>query len=140
MRILLLASLVPALAAALSTSNSFHEALTLHPLPDGKLSVLFEFTTYFASASTGSSLRELLSAPIPSSLSSVDVDVLRTITSLPHPAFSVAATGAQQRLRTDRLVRCGTMGSTAFRRSRTAALRVGRWWRGSKRLAEEQWG
>ncbi|RSH85639.1 Subunit of the glycosylphosphatidylinositol transamidase complex-like protein [Saitozyma podzolica] len=58
MRILLLASLVPALAAALSTSNSFHEALTLHPLPDGKLSVLFEFTTYFASASTGSSLRQ----------------------------------------------------------------------------------
>jgi phosphatidylinositol glycan class T len=68
MRILLLASLVPALAAALSTSNSFHEALTLHPLPDGKLSVLFEFTTYFASASTGSSLRELLSTLLPSSL------------------------------------------------------------------------
>ena len=27
---------------------SFEESLTLHPLPDGKLSVLFEFTTRFA--------------------------------------------------------------------------------------------
>lgn len=26
----------------------FHESLTLHPLPDGKLSVLFQFTTQFS--------------------------------------------------------------------------------------------
>lgn len=28
--------------------DTFHESLTLHPLPDGKLSVLFEFTTHFS--------------------------------------------------------------------------------------------
>ncbi|CAD6583627.1 MAG: tetrahydrofolate synthase, partial [Tremellales sp. Tagirdzhanova-0007] len=35
--------------SASSGINSFHESLTLHPTPDGKLSVLFEFTTYFTS-------------------------------------------------------------------------------------------
>lgn len=29
-------------------ADSFHESLTLHPLPDGKLSVLFQFTTHFS--------------------------------------------------------------------------------------------
>lgn len=33
-----------------SPPESFVESLTLHPLPDGKLSVLFEFTTHFASS------------------------------------------------------------------------------------------
>ncbi|EKD02669.1 hypothetical protein A1Q2_03095 [Trichosporon asahii var. asahii CBS 8904] len=28
--------------------DTFHESLTLHPLPDGKLSVLFQFTTHFS--------------------------------------------------------------------------------------------
>lgn len=41
--------LVPSLRAVLASGDSFHESLTLHPLPDGKLSVLFEFTTYFSS-------------------------------------------------------------------------------------------
>lgn len=27
--------------------NSFDESLTLHPLPDGSLSVAFDFSTYF---------------------------------------------------------------------------------------------
>jgi phosphatidylinositol glycan class T len=57
LRLALLATLVPALEAALSGSNSFHEALTLQPLPDGKLSVLFEFTTYFTPSSSGSAIR-----------------------------------------------------------------------------------
>jgi phosphatidylinositol glycan class T len=35
------------LAAAAAARDTFHESLTLHPLPDGKLSVLFEFTTQF---------------------------------------------------------------------------------------------
>lgn len=40
-------------ATALATGKSaaddtFHESLTLHPLPDGKLSVLFQFTTHFS--------------------------------------------------------------------------------------------
>lgn len=30
-----------------TASDTFHESLTLHPLPDGKLSVLFQFTTHF---------------------------------------------------------------------------------------------
>lgn len=37
-----------ALAAAVTARDTFHESLTLHPLPDGKLSVLFEFTTQFS--------------------------------------------------------------------------------------------
>ncbi|KLT45242.1 Gpi16 subunit, GPI transamidase component [Cutaneotrichosporon oleaginosum] len=35
------------LAAAAVARDTFHESLTLHPLPDGKLSVLFEYTTQF---------------------------------------------------------------------------------------------
>lgn len=35
--------------ASQSPSESYHESLTLHPLPDGKLSVSFDFTTYFSS-------------------------------------------------------------------------------------------
>ncbi|BEI85142.1 hypothetical protein CcaverHIS002_0505430 [Cutaneotrichosporon cavernicola] len=35
------------LAAAVAARDTLHESLTLHPLPDGKLSVLFEFTTQF---------------------------------------------------------------------------------------------
>ncbi|OXB35774.1 hypothetical protein LQV05_005784 [Cryptococcus neoformans] len=46
----------PVFAAAGPSSNSFHESLTLHPLPDGKLSVLFEFTTYFTQAKSISSI------------------------------------------------------------------------------------
>lgn len=40
--LLLAAALAPAAFA-----DVFRESLTLHPLPDGKLSVLFEFTTEF---------------------------------------------------------------------------------------------
>lgn len=47
--------LAPLLAAA-GPNDSFHESLTLHPLPDGKLSVSFEFTTYFDSPAVGTSL------------------------------------------------------------------------------------
>lgn len=36
-------------------SDSFHESLTLNPLPDGKVSVLFEFTTYFTRHISGMS-------------------------------------------------------------------------------------
>ncbi|WVQ81825.1 hypothetical protein IAT38_003952 [Cryptococcus sp. DSM 104549] len=43
-------------ATADSPSNSFHESLTLHPLPDGKLSVLFEFTTVFTDPTSSSSI------------------------------------------------------------------------------------
>jgi phosphatidylinositol glycan class T len=35
------------LALGTSAAESYHESLTLHPLPDGKLSVSFDFTTYF---------------------------------------------------------------------------------------------
>ncbi|ODO05758.1 hypothetical protein I350_04819 [Cryptococcus amylolentus CBS 6273] len=44
--------LAPALVSAL---DSFQESLTLHPLPDGKLSVLFKFTTYFTLSQPSSS-------------------------------------------------------------------------------------
>lgn len=41
-----------------TTTNSFRETLTVHPLPDGKLSVLFEFTTYFTSPRFSSIIRK----------------------------------------------------------------------------------
>lgn len=46
MRLILAAAL--AAVADASARDTFHESLTLHPLPDGKLSVLFEFTTQFS--------------------------------------------------------------------------------------------
>ncbi|ORX38276.1 GPI transamidase component PIG-T [Kockovaella imperatae] len=52
---LLWSSLLPILTLVKATSTydeSFHESLTLHPLPDGRLSVLFEFTTLFSSTSS----------------------------------------------------------------------------------------
>jgi hypothetical protein len=52
---LLLSSILPFLTLARHVSavpiDSFAESLTLHPLPDGKLSVLFEFTTHFTGSS-----------------------------------------------------------------------------------------
>ena len=48
--------------SASSGINSFHESLTLHPTPDGKLSVLFEFTTYFTSPRLTSRIRERFQA------------------------------------------------------------------------------
>ncbi|KAK4689618.1 GPI-anchor transamidase subunit T, partial [Tremellales sp. Uapishka_1] len=50
---LVLPFLLPAQA---SSSDSFSESLTLHPLPDGRLSVLFEFTTHFSSSSPQSTI------------------------------------------------------------------------------------
>lgn len=49
MRHVLAAALAAAATASATVSarDTFHESLTLHPLPDGKLSVLFEFTTHF---------------------------------------------------------------------------------------------
>lgn len=52
----------PVFVAAVPSSNSFHESLTLHPLPDGKLSVLFEFTTYFTQTKPTSSIRKSTSS------------------------------------------------------------------------------
>lgn len=49
--------LAPALTRAVP-GDSFHESLTLHPLPDGKLSVLFEFTTYFTARTKTGRTRE----------------------------------------------------------------------------------
>lgn len=49
----------PVLLAAGHSPNSFHESLTLHPLPDGKLSVLFEFTTYFTQTKSTVSIRKV---------------------------------------------------------------------------------
>lgn len=34
-------------SGVLASLGSFHEELTLHPLPDGSLSVSFDFSTYF---------------------------------------------------------------------------------------------
>ena len=52
---LLLSSILPVLTLArhvsAASSDTFGESLTLHPLPDGKLSVLFEFTTHFTGSS-----------------------------------------------------------------------------------------
>ena len=56
---LLLRFLVAALSVAAHPDDSFHEVLTLHPLPDGKLSVLFEFTTYFTNPPSRSLIRKL---------------------------------------------------------------------------------
>ena len=56
---LLLSTVLPIVSlarrVAASPTDSFRESLTLHPLPDGKLSVLFEFTTDFTSVSHRSS-------------------------------------------------------------------------------------
>ncbi|WVQ72702.1 hypothetical protein IAR50_002262 [Cryptococcus sp. DSM 104548] len=54
--------------AFVSASDSFHESLTLHPLPDGKLSVLFEFTTYFTLSHPLSSISQSHHALTPPSL------------------------------------------------------------------------
>lgn len=51
--------LAPAVAHA-APGDSFHETLTLHPLPDGKLSVLFEFTTYFTARTKAGKTRAYL--------------------------------------------------------------------------------
>ncbi|KAK8854554.1 hypothetical protein IAR55_003293 [Kwoniella newhampshirensis] len=59
--------LTPIYAAAIS-SDSFHESLTLHPLPDGKLSVLFEFTTYFTAANPSSQIPQSHHSLTPPSL------------------------------------------------------------------------
>jgi phosphatidylinositol glycan class T len=47
------------------SNDAFHESLTLHPLPDGKLSVLFEFSTYFAGHFSHGRTRELCFQPRP---------------------------------------------------------------------------
>ena len=62
---MLLPSVLPLLivliqaSLASSSPESFHESLTLHPLPNGKLSVLFEFTTLFTSSRLLSTIREV---------------------------------------------------------------------------------
>ncbi|KIR28270.1 phosphatidylinositol glycan, class T [Cryptococcus deuterogattii 99/473] len=58
----------PVLLAAGHSPNSFHESLTLHPLPDGKLSVLFEFTTYFTQTKSTSSIPQYHHSVTPPSL------------------------------------------------------------------------
>jgi phosphatidylinositol glycan class T len=40
--------------AGAADADSFRESLTLHPLPDGKISILFEFTTTFSIPQEGS--------------------------------------------------------------------------------------
>ncbi|WVQ95198.1 hypothetical protein IAU59_002292 [Kwoniella sp. CBS 9459] len=66
LRLLLLTPIISAAAAAAAPSaverglaageeESFYESLTLRPLPDGRLSVLFEFTTYFGPSSSSTS-------------------------------------------------------------------------------------
>lgn len=44
----LVALCLGASALAAGRPDTFHESLTLHPLPDGQLSVLFQFTTQFS--------------------------------------------------------------------------------------------
>ncbi|OCF40715.1 hypothetical protein I317_05487 [Kwoniella heveanensis CBS 569] len=51
--------------ASTTEQDAFYESLTLRPLPDGRLSVLFEFTTYFGSPASSSS--SSISSPIPQS-------------------------------------------------------------------------
>jgi len=63
--------------------STFSESLTLHPLPDGKLSVLFEFTTHFAKSPNDGELR-----PMTKSHGS-------RLASHSDPTFSLAAFGAQ---------------------------------------------
>lgn len=50
---LLLSTILPVLTLAklvtAKDGDSFRESLTLHPLPDGRLSVLFDFVTEFTS-------------------------------------------------------------------------------------------
>ena len=61
LRPLIMAALLASPLAAARGDDAFHESLTLHPLPDGKLSVLFEFSTYFTSTPSHSSICERLS-------------------------------------------------------------------------------
>lgn len=67
LRHLAASSALGATLALAAPPDTFHESLTLQPLPDGKLSVQFEFTTHFSlhtspgrtrEASTGSKLTE----------------------------------------------------------------------------------
>lgn len=48
LRLAVLSAALGATAAIAAPPDTLHESLTLHPLPDGKLSVLFEFTTHFS--------------------------------------------------------------------------------------------
>lgn len=54
-----IAVLSTAVLASGSGQDTFHESLTLHPLPDGKLSVLFEFTTHFSLHNSDGRTRKL---------------------------------------------------------------------------------
>lgn len=49
--IIALIAIAIGVTAVRAAQDSFFESLTLHPLPDGKVSVLFEFTTYFSLSS-----------------------------------------------------------------------------------------
>lgn len=77
------------LAAAAAARDTFHESLTLHPLPDGKLSVLFEFTTQFDLHHGGESATRR---------STVGAADSRPEPPRAYPAGAALAAGAQQRL------------------------------------------
>lgn len=68
MRLSQLAGLAATVLAATASStppDEFHETLTLRPLPDGKLSVHFEFTTRFSlHGSDGGRIRKLSQTPL----------------------------------------------------------------------------
>ncbi|WVQ68517.1 uncharacterized protein L199_006725 [Kwoniella botswanensis] len=55
LRLLLLAPIYTAVAIQHGTDDTFSESLTLHPLPDGRMSVLFQFETIFSSPKIQSS-------------------------------------------------------------------------------------
>lgn len=81
------------LIKAEKVEDEFFESLTLHPTPDGKLSVLFEFTTYFSFPTKRSSIGMLSPlSPLPYHLLLTYLQ-FRSITSqpdesLPNPTSS----------------------------------------------------
>ncbi|WWC90428.1 uncharacterized protein L201_005363 [Kwoniella dendrophila CBS 6074] len=70
LRLLLLAPIYAAVSKQTITKHedAFSESLTLHPLPDGRMSVLFEFETTFSSSGTSSRISQSHHSLTPPSL------------------------------------------------------------------------
>ena len=111
--LILAASLAPCILA-----DAFRESLILHPLPDGKLSVLFEFTTDFTLSRHTSGMSRNIHADC-------------SITPSPRSSLSHPTAETEQRIRAGDIVRFGSMGRVSISKGRPGALWQCRWrWRG----------
>ena len=108
---------------ASTPQDTFHESLTLHPLPDGKLSVLFEFTTHFNLHKGSAGRTRKLASPRPQANSS-------TIAPLAHAADAPPPAREEQCVGTHNVLHGRTVAYAAARRERAADVRGGRRRRG----------